>query len=259
MVTDRRETVMYKCRGLPRFLLCIGTSLLLAAIGVRVGAQADQSVPSTPTRLQEMQHHFLQATLVYEAVIRGDLAATRQPAAELAALPMPAGLPTAARPFVDNINLAGRRALEAPTLDLVAVAAAALLAQCGACHSAVGVVPTPVSREYPDVGGLVGHMLEHQRAADELLQGLVIPSDGLWRQGAERLRAAPLSRSDLPDDPELTAEIREAEVAVHALADRATSADSITGRASLYLDLTTTCARCHELHRQIWGPNTLAP
>jgi hypothetical protein len=99
-------------------------------------------------------------------------------------------------------------------------------------------------------------MLEHQRAADELLQGLLIPSEARWRSGAERLRTAELLRSDLPADPKLTPEIRKAETAVHALANRAAAATATSERAAVYVDLATTCARCHSLHRQIWGPKT---
>lgn len=247
---------MVNARFSPRLVLTSGFVCLIAVAGMRAAGQQQASLPSNPQRLAEMQHHFLQVTLVYEAVIRGDLAAVREPATELSALPTPAGLPLTAAPFVDAIRTAGRQAVVATTLEAAAAPAAMMLAQCGECHRAAGIFPAPSSRTMPDVGGLVGHMLEHQRAADELLQGLLIPSESRWRSGAERLRTAELLRADLPSDPKLTPEIRRAETAVHALADRAAAAASTTERAAVYVDLATTCARCHGLHRQIWGPKT---
>ena len=214
--------------------------------------------PDNPQRLEEMRHHFLQVTLVYEAVTRGDLAAVRAPATELSALPAPPGMPAGGAPFVEAIRAAARETLTATTLADAAVPAAHMLSQCGQCHRTAGVFPGPSARNYPDVGGIVGHMLNHQRAADELLQGLVIPSDSRWAQGAERLRTAELSRADLPSDPKLTPELRRAESAVHALADRAATASAPVERASIYAELSTTCARCHSLHAEIWGPRTPA-
>jgi mono/diheme cytochrome c family protein len=247
---------MINARFSPRLVLAAGLVCLIAVAGTRAAGQQQTSLPSNPQRLAEMRHHFLQVTLVYEAVIRGDLAAVRAPATELSILPTPTGLPLTAAPFVDAIRTAGRQAAVATTLEAAAAPAAMMLAQCGECHRAAGIFPAPSTRTYPDVGGVVGHMLEHQRAADELLQGLLIPSESRWTQGAARLRTAELSRADLPSDPKLTPEVRKAETAVHALADRAAAASTTAARAAVYVDLATTCARCHTLHRQIWGPKT---
>ncbi len=246
---------MVMVRLSPSSLLAVGLACLIGVAGIRADQQ-QASLPSDPRRLNEMRHHFTQVTLVYEAVIRGDLAAVRAPATELSLLPTPPGLPLTAAPFVDAIRLAGRQAAVATTLAQAAGPAATMLAQCGECHRAAGIFPAPSTRTYPDVGGLVGHMLEHQRAVDELLQGLLIPSESRWTQGAERLRTAALAPAELPRDQKLTAEVRKAELAVHALADRAAAASTTRARADVYVELATTCARCHSLHQQIWGPKT---
>jgi cytochrome c553 len=246
---------MVMVRLSPSSMVALGLACLIGVASLRADQQ-QASLPSDPRRLNEMRHHFTQVTLVYEAVIRGDLAAVRAPATELSTLPTPAGLPLTAAPFVDAIRVAGRQAAVATTIQQAAAPAAAMLAQCGECHRAAGIFPAPSTRTYPDVGGLVGHMLEHQRAVDELLQGLLIPSESRWTQGAERLRTATLSRSELPNDPKLTPEVRQAEQAVHALADRAAAASTTKARADVYVELATTCARCHSLHQQIWGPKT---
>jgi hypothetical protein len=99
-------------------------------------------------------------------------------------------------------------------------------------------------------------MLEHQRAVDELLQGLVVPSASQWSRGAERLRTAPLSPADLPADSGLAGSVRRADERVHQIAARAANATTPPARSGVYADLLTTCADCHSLHQRIWGPRS---
>jgi len=145
--------------------------------------------------------------------------------------------------------------MEATDLASAAAATAVMLRQCGACHRTV-VRPAPPTPVRPDVGGLVGHMLEHQRAVDELLQGLVIPSASLWSQGAERLRGEPISAGELRRDPALTESYQQADARVHEIAERAVGAQDPIARGAAYAELLTTCAECHSLHRRIWGPTS---
>jgi cytochrome c553 len=104
------------------------------------------------------------------------------------------------------------------------------------------------------VGQTVGHMLDHQRAADHLMQGLIVPSSTLWNQGAQGLRQAPLSNGKLPKDQKLTADVAAGELHVHQLGDRAAGTSDPQARSALYGELLGTCARCHSLHQNIWGP-----
>jgi hypothetical protein len=120
----------------------------------------------------------------------------------------------------------------------------------------VGIYPAPIPSRRPDVGGVVGHMLDHLRAADELLQGLVVPSESLWRSGAARLRTATLDPRDWPPDAKLSANAREADAAIHALADRAERATTKNQRGAVYTELLVTCASCHSLHPGVWGPRS---
>ncbi|HEY7498157.1 MAG TPA: hypothetical protein VH740_06580 [Vicinamibacterales bacterium] len=114
-------------------------------------------------------------------------------------------------------------------------------------------MPVPATPKRADVGGIVGHMLEHQRAMDEMLEGLFIPSESQWTRGATRFRAAPLQRRSMPRDRKLTREILLAEERVHQLADRAIKAGGWSDRAEIYAQVLTTCANCHSLHK-VWGP-----
>ena len=212
-----------------------------------------QQVKSMPDRLAQMQHHFTQVGLVHEAVIRGDLLGLRDPAKRLADLEQPPRVAPAAAQYVLAIRTAAQRAVDARDLASAASATASMLLSCGDCHRVVGTMPAPATPKRADVGGLVGHMLEHQRAVDEMLEGLFIPSESQWIRGATRFRAAPLQRQSLPRDRKLTREILLAEERVHQLADRAIKAAGSNDRAEIYAQVLTTCANCHSLHK-VWGP-----
>ena len=241
----------------PSALVCL---LVVLSVHGDVTGQSQTVQTSGPsTRLAEMQHHFLQVTQVHEAVIRGDLAAVAKPALELSRMPMPEGLPMEGGPFLAAIRRAGARAAVSPNLRSTTAATVTMLQQCAGCHRIAGVYPAPPSPKRQDVGGVVGHMLEHQRAADALLLGLIVPSEAQWKDGAERLATSVLHSSDWPPDRALTLEIRKAEVAVHALADRAARARSSDARAAVYADLLTTCASCHSLRARLWGPEDQRP
>ena len=94
------------------------------------------------------------------------------------------------------------------------------------------------------------------RTLDDLLLGLVVPSDGRWREGAIRLRTAAMRPDDWPPPAELPITIRQADVTVHELADEAIRATSPLEQAPVYSKLLLTCASCHGLHARIWGPKS---
>jgi cytochrome c553 len=202
-----------------------------------------------------MRHHLVDVTRLHEAVIRGDLAAAKAAATTMADMELPAGFATTGARYIGSIRVAAQRAAAAPDLAVAASATAEMLAQCGACHL-TAVRPPIASPSVRDLGGIVGHMQDHQLAMDELLQGLVIPSARLWSQGASRLRSEPLSTDRLPPDPALTPRVAQAETRVHQLADRAVQADDTPARTTAYAQLLTTCAECHSLHGRIWGPRS---
>jgi cytochrome c553 len=235
-------------------LLFATLAAAVAGAGSLRAAQAEQSLPSMPARLAEMQHHYLQVTLIHEAIIRGDLPAVQSPARELAAMPAPVNTPPRTAPFAKAIAAAAELAAGAQTLSSAASAATLMLLQCGECHRAAGVLPAPSTPRRPDLGGLVGHMLEHQRAVDEMLQGLLMPSVSRWAQGTARLKTAPLRPDQFPRDPRLPNELTRTDALVHEIGGRAAQATDAPTRATVYGDLLTTCAECHGLHREIWGP-----
>jgi cytochrome c553 len=219
----------------------------------RAGQDPDRGRQASD-RAAFMRQHFASVMILHQAVTRGDLTESRRIADDIAARPAPAGIAEALQPYVSSMQAAAARVSGDTTLEDVAASTAAMLAACGDCHRAAGTMPAPAAPAAPAVGGVVGHMLEHQRAVDLMVQGLTVPSTSAWNEGAATLASAPLRDKDLPRDPELTRAVRSAETRVHELAERARSADDTRTRIYVYSELVQSCASCHTLHHKLWGP-----
>jgi cytochrome c2 len=241
-------------------ILFIGLTHTVPALGPSAeAAGGQQPIQLDPARAALMKAHYAGAIAVQDAVIRGDLATATPAAAALAKAPAPAGLPAAAGPHAAALKAAASRAAAATTLSAASSEVASMFATCGACHASAGTRPALPVPSPSTVGGVVGHMLDHQRAIDQMMQGLVLPSAALWRQGAEGLKAAPLRRAELPRDAALTRDVIAAEKRVHSMADEAIATTEPAVRARQYAQILTTCAECHSAHRKVWGPSGLRP
>jgi len=233
-----------------RLLSLVAATVLAGGLEARVGAQAP---PAGAAPAGAMAGHFAEIGQVHDAVIRGDLAAARRAAGVLAAGDSE-GLPAKTRPSSDQMKMLAGRVAAATDVAAAASGTAAMLGTCGECHLLAGAHPAPALPDRPAVGQTVGHMLDHQRALDRMMQGLVVPSSALWNEGAQALRVAPLASGKLPKDPKLTPDVAAGEQRVHQLADQAAGTSDPQARSALYGELLGTCARCHSLHANIWGP-----
>lgn len=214
----------------------------------------DQKVPLDARRAAHMQDHFAQAMAMHRAVIRGDLAALKSPATWLADHAVPPSMPPGTESYPAAMSRIARRAAGATDIPDAAASVATLLTICGECHQAAGTMPAVPLQPPTESGSIAGHMLRHQRAVDQMLQGLVVPSHTLWRQGARDLSEAPLRAGDFPVNRRLGQPMARAEQHVHALASQAVDTNDSSGRASIYGQLLATCAGCHEQHTKAWGP-----
>jgi hypothetical protein len=229
--------------------------LVFAAIlALWVAGLGAQAVKPDPARIAQMHERYRLVTTIQTAVTRGDLEAVREPARRLADASVPRGLPDRMTRHSTAMADAATRAASAATLSVAAHATASMLAACGSCHLDAGTRPAMGDGVAPSVGGIVGHMIDHQRAIDRLQRGLITPSSSDWLQGARDLRAAPLHRAGLPRDPKLTEELQRVEEAVHRLAEDAVAAELTGTRVRVFSTLLARCADCHSLHKRIWGP-----
>jgi len=215
-------------------------------------SQRQAEVPVT-ARAEYMRAHFEQAMVVHAAVIRGDLAAVATAARTLADQD-PGTLPAEAAAHVDAMKEAARQAADTADILGAGQATARMLIACGNCHRALGTMPAQAIRPRPQVGGVVGHMLEHQVAVDLMFQGLVVPSDSLWRQGTRAMATAPLHPRELPVDSAVRRELAPTEERVHRIATAAAQATDPFARAGFYGQMLAGCADCHKRHARIWGP-----
>jgi cytochrome c553 len=207
-----------------------------------------------PQSASHMKQHFDQVEVVQNAVVRGDLDGVREPATWLAEHAADTSLPVKSTTQIAAMQAAAKRAAEAPDIKTAASATATMASTCGTCHRSNNV--TPKMPDLPPIqgSGVSGHMLAHQRAVDYMYQGLAAPSDRLWVQGADMLKAAPLEKGSLPADAKLTEEIKAFEGKVHEIAERARRASEPKTRVLVYSEIISGCAECHGLHGKAWGP-----
>jgi cytochrome c553 len=210
-----------------------------------------------PADTRQMRAHFEQALRLHAAVIRGDLAAVGPAARALAdqVAQSQAGSPalTSSRPLAALADGA-RKVAQSTTILAAAIETAGMLSACGRCHRAAGVTPAFNAPAQPVATGLTGHMLEHQVAVQQLVEGLVVPSDAIWRNGARAQASAPLNPTELPVDAAVRRQLAPTEERLHRLAAGAAEADDPFARAAFYGQLLAACADCHTRYARAARP-----
>ncbi len=205
----------------------------------------------------QMRAHFDQALLLHDAVIRGDRAAVgpaaRALAEQVAESQSGSQTPASSRPLA-ALAEGARRVARASSVLEAAVETAGVLSACGRCHRASAVTPAFPAPAQPVAAGLSGHMLEHQAAVRQLVEGLVAPSDATWRNGARALAAAPLNAMDLPVNSAVRTELAPTEERLHRLAAGAADANDPFARAAFYGQLLAACADCHTRYEKLTRP-----
>jgi len=213
-----------------------------------------QTVPADPARGAQMRDHYSHALTLHAAVIRGDVPAIAAAAAALREYEGPQEVGPRSAFHVSAIREAAAKVAAATDVPSAAYAAALMPSACGNCHRAVGTMPAAPLAAPSEIGGVVGHMLAHQRAADQMLQGLIVPSDSLWRAGTRAFVSAPLHPRDLPVTSAERRQLAPTEERIHRLASEAAQATDMQARASYYGQMLSGCADCHKQHAKLWGP-----
>jgi hypothetical protein len=232
----------------------VALALAVAVLGaLGLAGAGNQSAQPDTQRAVAMHGHYADAVAMHNAVIKGDLAGVSLAAQALTEYTAPPGMPDRSDARVADIRQAAREAAAATTILSAAVSSAVMFTACGQCHQLVGTQPVLRSRPSPEVGGLVGHMLEHQRAADQIFQGLVVPSDSKWRDGLRGFAKAPLNPTDLRVGAEARRTLSQTEERMHRLATDAAQATEPRSRANYYGLLLAGCADCHSRSKS-WGP-----
>ena len=193
-----------------------------------------------------MAAHFSQVVEIRDAVVDGDVDATRSPARWLANpkgedFPMPG-----AADAIERMRSEGRIILAQKEIMDIAQSAARLGATCGACHTTVKDGPTfkvPAEPPMAAAGATPeAHMVRHAWASERLWEGLIGPSEASWILGAAALNSTPMDFGPAGSAPPQAAEL---EKKVIELAKSAREAHTLPDRAAVYGQLLQTCAACH--------------
>jgi mono/diheme cytochrome c family protein len=193
-----------------------------------------------------MHEHWQQITQIQAALIRGDLAAVREPAEYLATHPTPAALPGQWEEYVNEMRAAARAAADAQDFAAAATATSLMGNACGSCHTDNGIevrfeVTDPPSFE----SDTVSHMVRHQWAADRMWEGIVGPSEPAWARGVDALLEAPLMPHEMHGGDEQPEKVKKMARRVHQLAGNGMMATDGNEKAEIYGEFLTNCADCH--------------
>ncbi|GMV07720.1 MAG: hypothetical protein AMXMBFR53_39950 [Gemmatimonadota bacterium] len=225
---------------LPRLLGRLAPVVLLAAC--RAGPQ-----PTVASPVQEqMFTHFALARDLRAFVVNGDLERLRVTAEELAAEEPAWGMPPGSDAHRERVHDAARSAEEAADAPEAAVAVARVAAACGACHLAndVGLgerfqVAAPLMSD-----PAVRHTNYLSWVSRLLWDGLVGPSEGMWRTGAGALAGGdgvPAPRGTyVPAD-----EVARSAARLRALGADAAVAVEPEDRVRILGEVWAACAECH--------------
>jgi cytochrome c553 len=201
-----------------------------------------------------MGKHYGLAFALHTAVIRGDSDAIALAAQALARAPDPPGTITdRTAKHAATIRQAAADVAASKTIVAAATSTALILNACGQCHLALDAKPSFTLRPESELGGIVGHMLAHRRAADQMFQGLATPSNALWREGTRAFASAPLHAGDLPVNQADRKWLTQTEERMHRLSTDAAQATEPRARANYYGLLLGGCADCHGRSAR-WGP-----
>ncbi len=206
--------------------------------------------PADASTLKEhMREHFAAVSDLQRAIARGHLDAAKQDARWIMEHDEPQQLADWA-PFVAEMKQAARDVTAAPDLPSAAAVASRLGRACSRCHEQTHAIVTFAWEEPPaDAPGLQAQMRRHQWAAARLWQGLVGPSDDMWREGALVLASTQLDAFAATGSSAPRGDISALAKRVRELATTASKTENQDARATTFGELLSTCAGCHVLVR----------
>ncbi len=224
-----------------------------AATQAAATSPAAATYPKNP-RLH-MQHHFADACVVHDTLVRGDLDAMREAAGRLASHEPLADAPEFAPELVEGMRTHAAAAQQAESLGPAVFAAGKLAVTCGECHSKseAKVTFAQVPRPSADADDLFGHMARHAWAANRMWEGLVANDTALWNQGVNELAEPPLPIEAFGAKPPET--VSKASQMVHELGASGLTAMDQAARGRVYTQLLSACSQCHTALGR--GPGTV--
>ena len=241
-----RTTTVYLCAAL------MASGCAVPKRSERASA-ADGSMPSpAPDSAREaivrarMQGHERLGDAMRDALARGDLDEAKGEAKLLAELRIDVPGSQLWRRMLDATKAAAARVAGANDLKEASRRIGAVAKTCGDCHTVLGRPGKIVGEERADGSSVRALMQRHQWGAEQLWDGLVVPSEQAWNSGALALSEAEVTPEQLTPGKSPAPRVVELSQMVRALGRKGADAERVDVRADLYGDLLTTCAECHQ-------------
>lgn len=203
---------------------------------------------SAPDLAAHMQASFWEAIRARDSLISGDLPAAQRAADALANQDFRQLIPADWLHWVNAMQQSARELSLAPNLASASAELGRIAITCGECHEVrrrgpgqVQTQPEPW-RDPPEE--LNARMVRHQIGADQLWDGLVVPSEDAFRSGTITLTRAPLTPPESNGEPIIPA-LQERIETIRTLARQAREATTYAERGRVYGELIARCADCH--------------
>jgi cytochrome c553 len=220
---------------------------LLAGVPLIAMACAQVGGINIPATWEFQSHqHFLRSSEIRQSLIHGDLAGARRAAVTVAEHSAPTELPSRAGGLLDETRSHARDLAAAASITEASIAAGAMAASCGACHTEGRVGPRYVLGPTPARPEAGEHGQTFSWALARLWQGLVAPSDSAWGLGLEGLRSATLTDQELETLGIDVSWVEEPLTAFRALVAASEEAGGAADRPAFFARAVTACANCHE-------------
>jgi cytochrome c553 len=205
----------------------------------------DPVVSFTADPHRHMKEHFARATQMQDAVLAGNLGQAQVQARWLAS--HKEETPESWRPYARTFQSQASVVADAKTIEEAAAGIGRMAATCGDCHAAHKAKPnigsTPIVGK---AGSVKEHMTAQLEALDRLWDGLMIPSDQAWGEGAKLLAKVAVPQKSLQkeglDKADSATVLAESLRTLSASAAKATTKGE---RSTTYAELLTTCVACH--------------
>ncbi len=222
-------------------------SILFAMLAVVVVSSAREGSEREEV-VRHMHEHVQSVDAIRAAIIAGDLAAIREPAAWLANHDAVPGLPAGWQAFVAALRKDADRVLRANNLVAAAYATSRMALSCANCHrsSNVAIDFKQSSMPLEKSNDVAVHMRQHRWAADRMWEGLYGPSDKAWNAGTDMLLDVPIEPEEIDGAPRNErGELARMALEVHLIGSRGMVTFSPEQRSQLYSEFLSLCVDCH--------------
>jgi cytochrome c553 len=193
-----------------------------------------------------MQGHDKHGDALRDAMVRGDLDWVKGEARLLAELRVVGPTSGLFRHQLDAMKDAAARVSGANELKDASLDVGVVAKTCGDCHHVFGRPGMIVGQPAAPAAGVRAAMQRHQWTAEQLWEGLVIPSDDAWNAGALVMEEAPLDPEALTPSKSPVPRVGELALTVHDLGRNAAASNRVDLRADVYSQMLATCADCHK-------------